>query len=125
MSEENTRQGILDLIESFVDKIHSIRRLLAGISISALVLAPFATGMSIYLITHEHFYFILYEYDEFGLFLAVLLGIIIAISLVWLVLGVRQYLVLKSWNERYLRYLKRRDEVDRDILSKFKLDEDQ
>lgn len=125
MSDEQSRQGVLDIIESFVERIQKIRRLLAGISISALILAPFAIGMSGYLITHKHFYFILSEYDEFGTFLSILLGIVIIISGVWLVLGMRQYLILKSWNERYSKYLKRKEQVDENISSQFDLDENQ
>lgn len=125
MSDSDSRNGVLEIIESFVDKIQKIRMLLVGISVSALILAPFAIGMSAYLITHEQFYFILDEYDEFGTFLSALLGTVIVISIIWLTLGIRQYMMLKSWNERYVKYIKRKEEIDEKISSQFGLDEDQ
>jgi hypothetical protein len=125
LSDDDSRQGVLEVIESFVDKIQKIRLLLAGISVSALILAPFAIGMSVYLITHEQFYFILDEYDEFGTFLSALLGTVIVISIIWLALGMRQYVMLKSWNERYTKYIKRKEEIDEKISSQFRLDDDQ
>ncbi|MEM4391467.1 MAG: hypothetical protein QXG67_01620, partial [Candidatus Nitrosotenuis sp.] len=109
----------------FVDTIHKIRKTLTGISISALVLAPFAAGMSIYLITHRQFYFVLEEYDEFGLFLSVLLGIVILTSAIWLILSIRQSSMLKSWDVKYTNYQKRKKEIDEEISNQFGSDENE
>ena len=105
MSDVNSfnanRFSLVEIIEGFIEKINHIRKTLVGISISALILAPLSIGLSAYLIMHPHFFFVLDEFDEFGTFLAVVLGIIIAVSIAWLVLGIRQYILLKSWNEDY------------------------
>lgn len=122
---EKSRISIIEVIEGFIDKISKIRKTLLGISISALILAPLAIGLSAYLITHPHFFFVLEEYDEFGVFLSASLGIIIVVSITWLVLGVRQYLVLKSWNEKYSSYVRKKEQIDNEISSQFGLDEDQ
>ncbi|NDF34380.1 MAG: hypothetical protein EB154_00680 [Nitrosopumilaceae archaeon] len=119
------RFSLVEIIEGFIEKINHIRKTLVGISISALILAPLSIGLSAYLIMHPHFFFVLEEFDEFGTFLAVVLGIIITISIAWLVLGIRQYVLLKSWNEDYSNYVKRKEQVDNEITSEFKLDEDQ
>lgn len=124
-SDSQSRFSIIEVIEGFIDKIDQTRKTLLGISISALILAPLAIGLSSYLIFHPHFFFILDEYDEFGIFLAIFLVIIIIIALSWLVLGIRQYLMLKSWNKKYSNYIQRKDHVDNQISSEFKLDEDQ
>ncbi len=124
-SSDSTRFSLVDVIEGFIDKINQIRNTLVGISISALILAPLAIGLSTYLITHPHFFFILEEYDEFGIYLSVALGIIITVSIVWLILGMRQYLMLKSWNQKYTNYLKKKEQVEDKISSEFGLDENQ
>jgi hypothetical protein len=124
-NSDSARFSIVEVIDGFIDKINQIRKTLIGISISALILAPLAIGLSAYLITHPHFFFILEEYDEFGVFLAVLLGIIITVSLTWLILGIRQYLMLKSWNARYSNYARRKEQIDNKIGSEFDLDKDQ
>ncbi len=122
---EESRFSIVSIIDGFIDKINKIRKTLLGISISALILAPLAIGLSAYLITHPHFFFVLEEYDEFGVFLSIWLGIIIAVSITWVVLGIRQYLMLKSWNEKYSSYVRKKEQVDSKISSEFGLDEDQ
>lgn len=122
---DKSRFSLIEVIESFIEKINNIRITLLSISISGLILAPFAIGMSAYLITHPHFFFVLDEYDEFGVFLSLSLGIIIVVSLVWFVLGIRQYLILKSWNEKYTRYIRKKEKVDSEISSQFELDDDQ
>lgn len=124
-SDSQSRFSIIEVIDGFIDKINQIRRTLLGISISALILAPLAIGLSTYLILHPHFFFILDEYDEFGLFLAMSLGIMIVISISWFVLGIRQYLMLKSWNKKYSNYIQRKDQIDNQISTEFKLDEEE
>ena len=124
-SDSQSRFSIIEVMDGFIDKINQIGKTLLGISISALILAPLAIGLSSYLILHPHFFFILDEYDEFGVFLAISLVIIIIISVSWLVLGLRQYLMLKSWNKKYSRYSQRKDQVDNQISSEFNLDEEQ
>lgn len=123
-SDSQSRFSIIEVMDGFIDKINQIGKTLLGISISALILAPLAIGLSSYLILHPHFFFILDEYDEFGIFLAISLVIIIIISVSWLVLGIRQYLMLKSWNKKYSRYIQRKDQVDNQISSEFNLDEE-
>jgi hypothetical protein len=124
-SDSLSRFSIIEVIEGFIEKINQVRTTLLGISISALILAPLAIGLSTYLILHPHFFFILDEYDEFGIFLAVSLGIIIIISISWIVLGMRQYLMIKSWNKKYSNYIQKKDKLDNQISTEFKLDEDQ
>ena len=46
------RENILSLMDSFIEQITSIRKTLLGVSISALILAPLAIGLSVYLILH-------------------------------------------------------------------------
>ena len=124
-SNAPSRFSIIEVMEGFIDKINQTRKTLLGISVSALILAPLAIGLSSYLILHPHFFFILDEYDEFGLFLALSLGIMIVISISWLVLGIRQYLMLKSWNKKYSNYIQRKDQIDNQISSEFKLDDEE
>ncbi|MEM2785755.1 MAG: hypothetical protein QW652_03730 [Candidatus Nitrosotenuis sp.] len=122
---DKSRFSLIEVIESFIEKINNIRITLLGISISGLILAPFAIGMSAYLITHPHFFFVLDEYDEFGVFLSISLAIVIVVSLVWFVFGMRQYVILKSWNEKYTRYIRKKEKIDSEISSQFELDDDQ
>ena len=71
---------ILSLVDGFIEQISKIRTVLKGVSISALILAPIAIALSIFLLTHPSFFTILENEDEFGLALIILLGLVIAIS---------------------------------------------
>ena len=94
-----------------------------GVSVSALVLAPFAIGLSIYLMSHPTFFYLLDTKDEFGVFLSILLGGIIVISGIWLYTGIRQYVSLSSWNKRYSNYIQKKEELDNSISREYNLDE--
>ena len=116
------RYRILTLIEAFIDQIFHIRKTLLGVSISAVIMAPIAIGLSVYLLRHPSFLAVLEIENEFGIVLAVLLGAIIIISSVWFVVGIRQYRLVGSWNKRYGDYIKEKQERDRTIASQYSED---
>jgi hypothetical protein len=120
----STRQDILGLLDSFIHQIQHIRRILLGMSVSAIVLAPLAIALSVYLLFHPTFFAILQTEDEFGLVLTVLLGAVIITSGTWLVTGVRQYYTMNQWKKRYEEYRREKEAIDRKIASQFGLDQD-
>ena len=119
-----SRSDILSLLDDFIEQINQIRRTLFGVSISALILSPLAIILSIYLILHPSFFAILEIENEFGLVLTVLLSAVILISSIWLTTGIRQYLSLSSWNNRYKEYIEEKQKIDKMIESKYGLDDD-
>ena len=121
---EYSSSDILGAIDYIIEKIQNLRKIMLGVSISALVLAPFAIGLSVYLMTHPTFFQMLENKDEFGLFLSILLGGIIVISVIWLFTGIRQYVSLSSWDHRYRGYLHKKEELDKSISKEYHLDED-
>jgi uncharacterized membrane protein len=120
----STRRDILALLDSFIHQIQNIRRILLGVSVSAIVLGPLAIALSIYLLLHPSFFAVLETENEFGLVLTMLLGAVIIISGIWLVTGIRQYYSMSQWKKRYEEYLKEKEAIDRKIASQFGLDKD-
>ncbi len=115
------RENILSLMDSFIEQITSIRKTLLGVSISALLLAPLAIGLSAYLILHPSFFAILEIENEFGLVLSILLGAVLIISSIWLISGIRQYKSISSWSKRYNEYKREKDDMDKKIASQYGL----
>ena len=122
VSSSSSRYRILILLDNFIEQIFKIKKTLLGVSISALVLAPIAIGLSVFLLQHPSFFAILDIENEFGVVLAVLLGIIIVISCIWLVAGIRQYRLISSWKKRYGDYIGEKQEMDRKIASQYSED---
>lgn len=117
-------KDILSSMDIFIEKIQHLRGLMLGVSLSALILAPLAIGISLYLITHPRFFHLVENESEFAFLLIVLLTVVLVTSGVWLVTGLQQFQSLSSWNKRYSNYLKKREELDNTISSKFHLDEE-
>lgn len=130
MSKENeesptqSRQNILSILDGFIDQIHQIRRILLGVSISAIILGPLAIALSFYLVLHPSFFAVLESENEFGLALIVLLGAIIIISVIWLSAGIRQYFSMNCWKRQYLEYQDENEAMDNKIASQFGLDQE-
>ena len=120
----STRQDILSVLDSFIQHVHRIRKLLLGMSVTAIVLAPLAIALSVYLLFHPSFFEVLETNDEFGLVLTVLLGAVIITSGAWLFTGIRQYYSMSQWKKRYEEYLREKEAIDRKIASQFGLDQD-
>lgn len=112
---EVSRANILFLMDSFIQQITGIRKTLLGVSISALILAPLAIGLSLYLIVHPSFFAVLEIENEFGLVLSTLMGAVLVISSLWLISGIKQYLSMGRWSKRYNEYIKAKEEMDRKI----------
>ncbi len=120
----SSRQQVLSVIDSFIEQILHIRKTLLGVSISSLILAPLAIGLSIFLLRHPSFFVILEIENEFGLILSILLGSVIIISSLWLIAGIRQYRSVGSWNKKYKAYQIDKQELDKKIAAQFILDRD-
>jgi Na+/melibiose symporter-like transporter len=130
MSKENeesptqSRQNILTILEGFIEQIQQIRKILLGVSLSAIVLGPLAIALSFYLVLHPSFFAVIESENEFGVALIVLLGAIIVISVIWLSTGIRQYFSMNRWKRRYLEYQNEKEAMDKKIASQFGLDQE-
>src|ERR687887_1574122 len=124
VSSSASRYRILSLIDIFIEQIFHIRKTLLGVSISAIIMAPIAIGLSVFLLRHPSFFAVLDIENEFGVVLGVLLGSIIIISSIWFVVGIRQYRLIGSWNKRYGNYIREKQEIDRSIASQYSEDID-
>jgi uncharacterized membrane protein len=116
-----SRHDVLSIVDDFIEQIFQIRKILRGVSISAIVLGPLAIALSVYLVWNPSFFAILEIENEFGLVLSILLGAVIIISLLWLLTGIRQYRLIGSWNKRYNEYIKEKQEIDKTIASQYGL----
>jgi hypothetical protein len=120
-TSNNNKNNILSLIDSFIEQIFHMRRTLDVISISAIILACLAIALSIFLLRHPSFFAVLEIENEFGLVLAVMLGAIIIISVIWIVAGIKQYRSISSWSKRYNDYVKHKEALDRKVASEYDL----
>jgi hypothetical protein len=118
---EKARVNLLILMDSFIEQILKIRKTLLGVSISALILAPIAIGLSVYLMRHPSFFAILEIENEFGTVLSILLGSVVTISCIWLYAGIKQYRKIGTWSSRYDEYINEKREINRKLSSQFGL----
>jgi hypothetical protein len=120
----SSRKDILGLMDSFIEQIQQIRRILLGMSVSAIVLAPLAIALSVYILLHPSFFAVLEMQSEFGLVLCIFLGAVITISAIWLFTGIKQYRSIAAlWQSRYNEYVKEKNKIDKEIAAQFGLDE--
>jgi hypothetical protein len=114
--------NILNLADSFIEQMLKIKNMLRAMSISGLILAAFAMGLTLYLVNHASFFNVLQSENEFGFMLSILLASIFGISSVWIITAIRQYNFVNSWNERYHFFIVRKEEIDKKIATGLALD---
>jgi hypothetical protein len=120
---KTSRHNILSLVDGFMEQVFHIRKTFLRVTLSAVILAPLAIALSTFLLLHPSFFAVLEIENEFGLALGLLLGAVIIISSIWLITGIRQYLLINSWNKRYNEFLKEKQEIDRNIASQYGSDQ--
>ena len=118
---EKSRANILILMDSFIEEISSIRKTLLCVSVSALIVAPLAIGLSIYLILHPSFFAIIEIENEFGLLLILFVAVVLIICSIWLTSGIKQYLSIGIWGKGYNEYKKGKEKMDRKIVLEYGL----
>ena len=118
------RKDILSSMDEFIEKIQQLRSIMLGVSLSALILAPVAIIISLYLITHPKFLRLVEQEADFGFLLIIMLVMTFVTSGIWLIAGLRQFQSLKKWSNRYYNYLKKKEQLDQSISSKYDLDEE-
>src|SRR3954453_23089392 len=96
-----SRRDILSLVDGFIERVFQIRKTFLRVSLSAVILAPLAIALSTFLLLHPSFFAVLEIENDFGFALCLLLGAVIIISSIWLITGIRQYLLINSWNKRF------------------------
>ena len=121
---DSARSNILGLMDGFIETIQQLRRIMIGMSVSAIVLAPLAIVLSAYLVLHPSFYAVLEIENEFGLVLSIFLAAVIVISGIWFATGIRQYRSMSVWKGRYAEYAREKEEMDRKIAAQFGLDKE-
>ena len=123
VSFKASRRDILSLVDGFMERVFQIRKTFLRVSLSAVILAPLAIALSTFLLLHPSFFAVLEIENEFGFALCLLLGAVIIISSIWLITGIRQYLLINSWNKRFNEYLKEKHEIDSNIASQYGSDQ--
>lgn len=121
-------RNVVRLIDNFIEQMLQTRKIFTitlYLSICSIIIAPVAVGLSIYLLQHPLFFTLLEKENDFGLVLGGLLIAVILVSSLCFIVGIKQYISVKSWNEKYSTYSKKKEELDRDIGSEYGLDEDQ
>lgn len=115
------RIGVLAMLDDFIYQVLAIRKLLFILFVSSIVLAPVSIVLSIYVFTHPSFDGILDAQDNFGEVLEILLVSIFASSSIWMVLGIKEYRSIGSWNKRYDEFMRVQKESEKRIMLKYGL----
>jgi hypothetical protein len=121
-SEVYGRLDVLRLLDDFIENVMRTKKDLIGLSLSALVLSPFVVFLSLYLVFNPSFFAILAIETEFGLVLVLMLAAVTVISFIWMVTGLKHYKSVLKWNKKYEEFSKMKQEMDKQILSKYGFD---
>lgn len=121
--DNHSRKNVLEMIDGFIESMTKMRKLFIGFAASALILAPIAIALVIYLTFHPSFFSVLENYGDFGVLLSILLGSVIIISGIWFVLGLRQYHIVSSWYKRHKQYSRMKEDMQKVFASQFEIEE--
>jgi hypothetical protein len=115
-----SRLEIITAMDDFINQILKIRKTLLGVSISAMLLASLAIGLTFFLVAHPTFFAVLEIENEFGIVLSTLLALLMIISIMWIIAGIKQYRsIVLEWTKGYKQFLTVKEEADRKIADEY------
>ncbi len=113
---EEQRQSLIELLDDLIQRLNIEYKWFQLLAISSLIMAPISLIFAGFMLAHPNILFRISKADKF---LARLIVIYIAVNVVssvlWLLIGARESLVLRKWTQRFKRYIKIRERVDKEI----------
>lgn len=123
--DDNTNENLFKIMDGIILQLNRTKKLFIVMIISIMVLSPTALLITYFIFTspfepEEHFR----ATRGLHMFFPELRWLPLAITLVWLGIGVRQWFVLSKWTKKYDRYKELQEEIDKK-LSEEEKDDDQ
>jgi len=115
--EEGPRENLFELMDGIISELNTTKKIFIFMILTVMVLPPIALIVSFAIIEPAfeggRFPMIVLHRDPAVFF--IFRNLPLLISLVWLGVGIRQWLVLSKWAKRYQKFKERQHAVDKKL----------
>jgi hypothetical protein len=112
--------GLLELIDRLILHINSERTWFNILIATSIFAAPISIIFTFYLLLHRKLIAYIFIRDpRLGVLATAYYAIIIIVSLLWLIVGIKEYKFLSKWNRRFRKYFSLKEQLDRELRKEF------
>ena len=112
--------GLLELIDRLILHINSERTWFNILIATSIFTAPISILFTFYLLLHRKLIAYIFLRDpRLGVLATAYFALIIIVSLLWLIVGIKEYKFLSKWNRRFRKYFSLKEQLDRELRKEF------
>jgi hypothetical protein len=112
--------GLLELIDRLILHINSERTWFNLLIATSIFTAPISIIFTLYLLFHRKLIVFIFMRDpRLGVLAIAYYFIIIVVSLLWLIVGIKEYKFLSKWNSRFRKYFSLKEQLDKELRKEF------
>ena len=112
--------GLLELIDRLILHINSERTWFNILIAASIFTAPISILFTFYLLLHRKLIAFIFMRDpRLGVLAIAYYFIIIIVSFLWLIVGIKEYKFLSKWNKRFRKYFSLKEQLDRELRKEF------
>lgn len=117
MSRDKGKDSIFEILDDIIYHLNTSKRIFSILILSAFILAPITLILAGIIAGHPKLLFFIINREPEVVFIVILHIIVtIMMSILWLAIGIKEYAFFNRWEERFKRFMEKRERVDKELL---------
>lgn len=119
-SHSQSEAGLLEMIDSLILHINEERTWFNVLIATSILAAPISLLFTLYLLLHRRLVALIFMRDPvLGITAIIYFAIILVVSSLWLIVGLKEFNFISKWNSRFRRYFSLKERLDKELRKEF------
>jgi len=112
--------GLLEMIDNLILHINEERTWFNVLIATSILAAPISLLFTLYLLLHRRLVAFIFMRDPvLGITAIIYFAIVLVVSSLWLIVGLKEFNFISRWNSRFKRYFSLKERLDKELGKEF------
>jgi len=112
--------GLLEMIDNLILHINEERTWFNVLIATSILAAPISLLFTLYLLLHRRLVAFIFMRDPvLGITAIIYFAIVLVVSSLWLIVGLKEFNFISRWNSRFKRYFSLKERLDKELRKEF------
>ena len=112
--------GLLEMIDNLILHINEERTWFNVLIATSILAAPISLLFTLYLLLHRRLVAFIFMRDPvLGITAIIYFVIVLVVSSLWLIVGLKEFNFISRWNSRFKRYFSLKERLDKELRKEF------
>ncbi len=117
MSNNKKKDNIFEILDDIIYHLNASKRIFSILILTAFILAPITLILAGIIAGHPKLLFFIINREPEVAFIVILHIIAtIMLSILWLAIGIKEYTFFNRWEERFKRFIEKKEKIDKELL---------